>query len=80
MKAAISLALSALTVLTLWLVLPLFLLPPIAAYLGWKSYRGSVRRDPVLGALRRMRALVPLVVAVLVFGWGFWLLTTQYRA
>lgn len=80
MKAAISIGLSVLTVLTLWIGVTLLIFPPIAAYLGWRNYKDYLQKVPAASRADRALALLPLLAAVAVFVGGFWMLNTQYNA
>jgi hypothetical protein len=77
--AAISLLLSMLGLFTIFLVIPIFILQPIATILGFKSYREFVRRNPNAAFVSRAIAALPLIIAIAVFVFGFWLLSTQYN-
>lgn len=75
-----SLALTALTVLTAWLLIPVFVLPPLAFYYGYQGYRrrhdGRARTS--IGA--KLLSSIPMLLAAAVFCLGIFLITTQYRA
>ena len=75
-----SLALTALTVLTAWLLIPVFVLPPLAFYYGYQGYRrrhdGRTRTS--VGA--KILSSIPMLLAAAVFCFGIYLITTQYRA
>lgn len=75
-----SLALTALAVLTAWLLIPILVLPPLAFYFGYQAYRrrhdGRVRTS--VGA--KLVSAIPMLLAGSVFFFGIFLITTQYRA
>lgn len=75
-----SLALTALTVLTAWLLIPVFILPPLAFYYGYQGYRR--RRDGRTHASVGAKILwsIPMLLAAAVFCFGIFLITTQYQA
>ena len=79
-QAFVSLFLSALTVMLVWLILPVFVLPPIAAWLGWRVFRQSKCQHGGTFLICKLAHLVPLTAAVAVFAWGMWLIQTGYRA
>jgi len=74
--AALSLVLTALSVFTFWLVVPMFILPPLAFFFGYKSYK---RKAPQRG-LARLLSLVPMVLAVAAFVLELTVMNTGYRA
>ena len=76
--AAISLILSCLSVLFLWLVLPMFILPPVAFYCGLRSWRASRLRQR--GAMGKILAAMPMVLALAALPLDLYLLNTGYRA
>ena len=73
--AALSLFLTVLSAFTFWLVIPLFLLPPLAFFFGYKSYK---RKAPQRG-LARLLSLVPMVLAVAAFVLELTVMNTEYR-
>ena len=79
MKAVFSILLSALTYWTIWLGITLFVLPPIAAYFGWQFYREVLALIPKPTTVKLVFALVPLLVAIGIFVWGFWLINFEYN-
>ena len=79
-KAIVSLCLSFISVFLVWLILPVFVLPPIAALLGGMFFWQSNCRRGYTFLLCKLVHLVPLAVAVSVFIWGMWLIETGYRA
>lgn len=74
-----SLLLSLLGVLTAWMGITVFIFPPLAAYLGWRHFRRFVTLHPNAPDGARLLALLPALVALAVFAWGFWLISTQYK-
>jgi len=79
-KALASLLLSFLTLITFALVLPLFVLPPIAAWLGWSFYRQGARNGACVSLPGKLTHLLPLLAAIASFAWGMWMMATQYNA
>ncbi len=80
MKAALSLCASMGAVLLLWLLLPLLVLPPVAAYLGWLHYKDERAAGKHRNRTRRLISMVPMAVAAASLTLGFYILNTQYRA
>ena len=62
-----SVLLSLLSLPLLWLVLPIFIMPPLAFYCGWAGFRRAVLQspEPVSTAMQLLYAL-PMVLAVVV--------------
>ena len=69
--AALSLLLSVMSVLTLWLIIPVFVLPPLAFFIGYKAYRAS--------RSRKLLSCVPMAVAVAAFFLDVYILSVGYR-
>lgn len=59
---------------------PLFVLPPIAAWLGWSFYRRGVRSGACDSMPGKLAHLLPLLAAMASFAWGMWMMATQYSA
>ncbi len=77
--AAISIALSLLSVLTIWLVIPIFILPPLAFYFGLKAHRRFQANNPTPTSLAEFLSLAPIFLSVAAFLFGVYLITTGYR-
>ncbi len=75
-----SLALSVLTYLTAFLMLPVLIFPPIAFFLGVKSYRAGGRRLPARSGKAKLVAALPMLFAVTTFVLLLTLINTGYRA
>ena len=78
-KAIASLFLSFLAINLVWLGLTLFVLPPIAAWLGWSFYQQSARNNAFTHPIGRLVHLLPLLAAIASFVWGMWILNTGYN-
>jgi len=78
--AILSLLFSVLTIWTGWLLLPMFLFGPLAIYLGWKSYKQTRTRTPLMGPGRRLLALAPMLIAIAAIPGAFVFLNATYRA
>lgn len=76
--APLSLVLTFLSVLTLWLVVPMFILPPLAFYCGLRSWRASRLRQR--GVIGKVLAVLPMVLAIAALPLDLYLLNTGYRA
>ena len=74
--AVLSLALTVLSFFTFWLVIPMFVLPPLAFYCGYKAYK---KNAPQRGA-RRLVAMGPMLLAVAAFVLELTVMNTGYRA
>ncbi len=77
--AAKSSYLSMLGYFTIFLGLPMFILQPVAAVLGLKAYCAFVQRNANAKIISRAFAALPLIIAIAVFVFGFWLLNTEYN-
>lgn len=76
-----SLVLSLLTLPTLFLMLPVFVFPPAAFVCGYLGYRRAVQQAPqAAGWGKRVLYALPMLLALAVFTFAFWLITTQYKA
>jgi len=78
--AVLSLLCSLLTVWTGWLLLPMFVFGPLAIYLGWKSYKQARARAPLMGAGRRVLALMPMLIGITAIPGALAFLNVTYRA
>lgn len=78
--AAISIILTLVSLFTFWLVVPMFVLPPLGFFLGWKAYRAGKAGNPRRKGLARFISLLPMLAAVAAFVLEFYVMTTMYRA
>ena len=76
-----SVLLSLLSLPLLWLVLPIFVMPPLAFYLGWVGFKRAVLQapEPVSTVMQVLYAL-PMVLAVTVLVLELWTMNTGYKA
>lgn len=77
--ASLSVLLSIAAYFTAWAGL-FFFLCPIAAVLGYFSDRKFTLSHPTATTPERASASVPVLLAVGVLCWGWWLMNTQYHA
>ena len=76
-----SIALSLLSLPLLWLVLPIFIMPPAALICGivaWKRARQKAPDGLSLG--RQLLYALPVLLAIAVGIFEFWILSTGYKA
>lgn len=78
--AFLSLLCSLLLFVTGWAVLPFFVLGPLAIYLGVRSYKQSMGRNPRAGRGRRLIALMPLFTAIAAIPLTLVFISATYRA
>ena len=76
-----SVALSLLSLPLLWLVLPIFVMPPAALVCGWIGFKRAVllAHEPLSLPLQLLYAL-PMALAVAVFVLELWIMATGYQA
>lgn len=74
-----SIVISVLSLGLMWLVLPTFVLPPLAFYLGWKSHVANQLANPTPTAWEELRSLLPMTIAASAFVLGVYWLNTGYR-
>ena len=77
---ALSLLLTVISLFTFWLVVPLFLLPPLAFFCGYKAYATRRRQAPRPGLLANILWLMPMALAVVAFVFELYIMNTEYRA
>jgi len=77
--AWLSLALSISSFFVFWLLIPMFILPPLSFFVGYKAYVAGGRRDPGRGRARQVLACFPMAFAVAVFAFQAFLLLTEYN-
>ena len=78
--AFLSLLCSFLVLVTCWLLLPIFILGPLAIYFGWKSYKQTRARVPQLDPARRLLALTPMFIAIATMPATIFFVNATYRA
>lgn len=76
-----SVLLSLLSLPLLWLVLPIFVMPPLAFYCGLVGFKRAVLQavEPVSLVMQVLYAL-PMVLAVVVLVLELWIMNTGYKA
>jgi len=78
--AALSLLLTIVSFFTFWLLIPSFILLPLAFWCGCKAYAARRKRYVLAGGIRKLWWGVPVVLPVAAFAFQMFLLTTQYKA
>ncbi|MQA20215.1 hypothetical protein [Rugamonas rivuli] len=78
--AVLSLVLTALSVLTFWLVVPLFVLPPLAFFLGYKAYKARRAKLVPAGRFGQLLSVLPMALAVAAFCLELYVMNVGYRA
>jgi hypothetical protein len=78
--ALLSLVFTLLSVFTFWLVIPLFILPPLGAYCGYRFYRMQTQLHRPIGLFRKLLYMAPLLLAIAAFPLELYVLNTEYRA
>lgn len=78
--AALSIVLSVVTLLSFWLILPIYVLPPLAFVLGYLSYRRRSTRGRLISARSKLGAILPMLIAVLSFVLCGFFIDVGYRA
>lgn len=76
---ALSLFLSILTFFTRWLMIPVFIFPPLAFYVGYKAYQARRRRPGPYSRLGLLAAMIPMAVAIAVFVLALSIINTGYN-
>lgn len=74
--AALSLCLTLVSAFTFWLVVPMFVLPPVAFYCGYRAWRA---RRPA-GTIGTILALLPMVLAAIALPLELYMMNAGYRA
>jgi hypothetical protein len=77
---ALSLFLSIMTFFTLWLMIPVFIFPPLAFYVGYKAYQAHRRRPGPYSRSGMLVSMIPMAVAVAVFVLAFIIINIGYNA
>ncbi|MDR0215378.1 MAG: hypothetical protein LBJ15_15405 [Comamonas sp.] len=76
-----SILLSLLSLPLLWLVLPIFVMPPLAFYLGWVGFKRAVLQAPEsVGTFTAMLYALPMALAIAVLVAELWIMNTGYKA
>jgi hypothetical protein len=76
----LSLFLTLLSALTLWLAITVFILPPLAAYVGYRAYRAQLERQPRVSRSRKLLWLLPMLLAIVAMPLELYVLNAGYRA
>lgn len=77
--ALLSLFLTLLSALTFWLAIPIFILPPLGAYAGYRAYRTRRQRHPRMGLMQKFVWLLPMLLAIVALPLELYVLNTGYR-
>ncbi|MGG7605821.1 hypothetical protein [Massilia sp. BKSP1R2A-1] len=67
-------------VFTVWLILPIFFLGPLAIYFGWKSFKQVSTGLPAPSPGRRLLALTPMLLAIVTMAGMITVVNVGYRA
>ena len=78
--ALLSLALTLLSALTFWLAIPIFILPPLGAYAGYRAYRTRRQQQPRMRRTRKLVWLLPMLLAIVAMPLELYVLNVGYRA
>ena len=79
LMAILSLLCSLLIFVLIWAILPIFVFGPLGIYFGWKAYRRFTAGERV-GLGRRLLALLPMGIAIVVIPLALALVDAGYRA
>jgi len=77
--AIASIVISLLSLALMWLVLPTFVLAPLALYLGWKSHVANQLANPTPAGWAELRSLLPMTIAASAFVLGMYWLNTGHN-
>jgi hypothetical protein len=69
-----------LAALIFWLVTPLAILPPLAAYVGYRSYRRRRQQYPLMGSIRILVGMLPMLLAFAALPLLLYAINAGYRA
>jgi hypothetical protein len=72
-------SLVALSYLTMFLVLPIVILGPLAMFFGWRAYRNTMRRRPGLDARSKLWAARGSLLAAASMLFQLYIINTQYH-
>jgi uncharacterized membrane protein len=78
--ALLSLALTLLSALTFWLAIPIFILPPLGAYAGYRAYRTRRQQQPRMSQTRKLVWMLPMLLAIVAMPLELYMLNVGYRA
>ena len=78
--ALLSLALTLLSALTFWLAIPIFILPPLGAYAGYRAYRTRRQQEPRMSRIRKLVWMLPMLLAIVAMPLELYVLNAGYRA
>ncbi|WP_394781615.1 hypothetical protein [Undibacterium sp.] len=78
--AALSVILSVISLFTFWLVIPMFVLPPLAFFLGYKAHKAKQARIFQTSRAKKFLSLLPMVFAIAAFFLELYAINTGYRA
>ena len=77
--ALLSLVLTLLSALTFWLAIPIFILPPLGAYAGYRAYRTRRQRHPRMSLMQKFVWMLPMLLAIVALPLELYVLNTGYR-
>ena len=77
--ALLSVALTLLSALTFWLAIPIFILPPLGAYAGYRAYRMRRQQEPRMRRTRKLVWLLPMLLAMVAMPLELYVLNAGYR-
>ena len=77
--ALLSLVLTLLSVLTFWLAIPIFILPPLGAYTGYRAYRTRRQQQPRMSRTRKLVWMLPMLLAIVAMPLELYVLNAGYR-
>jgi len=69
-----------LAALIFWLVAPLAILPPLAAYVGYRSYRRRRHQHPLMSPSRILVGMLPMLLAFAAVPLLLYAINAGYRA
>jgi hypothetical protein len=75
----LSLFLTLLSALTLWLAITVFILPPLAAYVGYRAYRTQRQRQPYMSRTQKLVWMLPMLLAIVAMPLELYVLNAGYR-
>lgn len=76
----LSLMLTVLSFFTFWLVIPMFVLLPLAVFFACKAYRVRHRRNAGASRLQKLQWSVPILIPIAAFVLQMVILNTGYNA
>ena len=77
--ALLSLALTLLSALTFWLAIPIFILPPLGAYAGYRAYRTRRQQQPRMRRTQKLVWMLPMLLAIVAMPLELYVLNAGYR-